>query len=168
MCPFHLRNGKISFLDGEISEENDKFVTIVYRKTTFNGVYTHFESFLPSTHKSSMLYTLVYRCFTLCSDWTKFHRELITLKEIFQRNSYPTSCINKCFKNFLDRLHIIKSTLATVEKKSLCLVLPYVVPISLQVRTKNKKYYEKHCQVRFLNTLVVDTIFPTMVRQRDT
>ena len=72
-----------------------------------------------------MLYNLVYRCFTLCSDWTKFHRELVTLKEIFQRNGYPKSCIDKCVKKFLDRLHMTKPTSGTVEKKPLRLVLPY-------------------------------------------
>ena len=85
-CPFRLRNkknGKKAFLDVEISQENYKFVTTIYRKPTFSGVYTHFESFLPSTHKFGILYTLVYRCFTLCSDWSKFHRELVTC-EIFK------------------------------------------------------------------------------------
>ena len=72
--------GKMSFLDVEISRENGTFVTTVYRKPTFTGVYTHFESFLLSTHKFGVLYTLVYRCFTLCSDWSKFSRELVTLK----------------------------------------------------------------------------------------
>ena len=52
------KNGKISFLDVEISRENGKFVTTVYRKPTFSGVYTHFESFLTSTQKFGMLYTL--------------------------------------------------------------------------------------------------------------
>ena len=80
----------MSFLDVEISRENGKFVTTVYRRRTFSGVYTHLESFLPSTHKFGMLYSLVYRCFTLRSDWTKFNRELVTLKEIFRRNGYPT------------------------------------------------------------------------------
>ena len=126
----------MSFLDVDISRENCKFVTTVYRKPTFSGVYTHFESFLPSTHKVGMLCTLVYRCFTLCSDWTKFHRELVTLEEIFQRNGFPKSFIDKCFTKFLDRLHIIKPTLARVEKKPLPLVLPYLGPIYLQVRTK--------------------------------
>ena len=60
----------------------------------------------------------------------------MTLKEIFQRNGYPKSFIDKCFKKFLDRLHIIKPTSATVEKKALRIVLPYLRPISLQVRTK--------------------------------
>ena len=121
MCPFHLRkrkNGKMSFLDVEISQENGKLVATVYRKPNFSGAYTHFERFLPSTHKFGMLYTLVYRCFTLCSDWSKFHKELVTLKEIFQRNGYPKSFIGKCFKKFLDRLDIIKPTSATVEKKA--------------------------------------------------
>ena len=83
-----------------------------------------------------MLYTLVHRCFALCSDWSKFQRELVTLKEIFQRNVFPKSFIDNCFTNFLDGLHIIKPTSATVEKKALRLVLPYLGPISLQVRTK--------------------------------
>ena len=60
----------------------------------------------------------------------------MTLKDIFQRNCYPKSFIDKCFKKFLDRLHIIKSTLATVEKKPLRLVLPYIGPLSLQIRVK--------------------------------
>ena len=53
-------NGKMSFLDAEISGENSKFVTTVCCKLAFSGVYTHFESFLLSTYKFGMLYTLVY------------------------------------------------------------------------------------------------------------
>ena len=55
------KNGKMSFLDVEISPENGKLVTTVYRQLTFSAVYTHFEIFLPSGHKFCMLYTLVYR-----------------------------------------------------------------------------------------------------------
>ena len=36
------KNGKLSFLDVEVSREKGKFVTTVYRKPTFSGVYTHF------------------------------------------------------------------------------------------------------------------------------
>ena len=92
------KNSKLSFSNEEISRENRKFVTTVYRKPKCSSVYTHFESSLPSTHKFGMFCTLVYTCFTLCSDWTKFHREIVTLKEIFQRNGYPTSFIDNCFK----------------------------------------------------------------------
>ena len=55
----------MSFLDVEVSRENGRFKTAVYRKPTFSGVYTHFESFLLSSNRFGMIYTLVYRCFTL-------------------------------------------------------------------------------------------------------
>ena len=38
-------NGMLSFLDVEASRQQGKFVTTVYRKPAFNGVYTHFDSF---------------------------------------------------------------------------------------------------------------------------
>ena len=110
-----------------------------------------------------MLYTLVYRCFTLCSDWSNFHGELVTLKEIFQRNGYPMSFIDKCVKKFLDRLHIIKPTSATVENKALRLVLPYLGPIFLQVRTKTNAMQNTlhHCkfQVIFKNEKKLSNMF---------
>ena len=56
------KNGKISFLDVEISPGNGKFVTTVNCKLTFSGVYTHFEGCLPSAQKFGLLYTL-YRCY---------------------------------------------------------------------------------------------------------
>ena len=60
----------------------------------------------------------------------------MTLKQLSQRNDYLTSFIDKCHKKFLDRLHMIKLILATVEKKLLRLVLPSLGSISLQVRTE--------------------------------
>ena len=40
-------NGSLSFLDRKISRENNKFVTSVFRKPTFSGVFKNFESFIP-------------------------------------------------------------------------------------------------------------------------
>ena len=54
------KNGKLSFLDEEVSREGNKFATTVCRKPTFSGVYAHFDSFLPTAYKFSMIYTLVF------------------------------------------------------------------------------------------------------------
>ena len=62
---------------------NGKNGTTACSKLTFSCVCTHFESFLLSTNKSGMLYTLVCIYFILCSDQKKFHVELVDLKEIF-------------------------------------------------------------------------------------
>ena len=39
-------NGSLSFLDVKIFCENHKFRTSVFRKETFNGVYTNFISYI--------------------------------------------------------------------------------------------------------------------------
>ena len=62
-------NGLLSFLDVKISRENNKFVTSVYRKPTFTGVFTNFESFIPDIYKRGLIETLLHRSFRLCSNW---------------------------------------------------------------------------------------------------
>ena len=87
LFPFNKKkNGKLSFLDIEVSQKKGKFVATVYGRPTFSGAYTLFESFLPTVCKFGMVYTLAYRCFEICSDWIKFHEELSFLKQIFLKN----------------------------------------------------------------------------------
>ena len=74
------KNGKLSSLYVDVSRERNKFATAVYRKPTFSGVYTHF---LPTTYEFGMIYTSVFRCFPICSNWTNFRNELAFLKDIF-------------------------------------------------------------------------------------
>ena len=52
-------NGNLAFLVVEASRQQDKFVTTVYRKTAFSGMYTHFDSFVSTDFKVGMIYTLV-------------------------------------------------------------------------------------------------------------
>ena len=53
-------NDKLSFLDEEVSRQQGKFVTSVYRKPTFSGIYTYFDSLLSEVYKVGMIYTLAY------------------------------------------------------------------------------------------------------------
>ena len=41
----------ISFLDIKITRDNNKFMTLVYRKPTFSGVFTNFGSVIPKSYK---------------------------------------------------------------------------------------------------------------------
>ena len=130
----------MSFLDVNIIREKDKFITSVYRKPTFSGIYTHFDSFLPSSNKISLLHTLLYRCFRICSDWTKFHLELVKLTDVFKNSGYPENFINNSFKVFLDdNKYRMQEKVITMPKKTLFLVLPYLGPLSLQTRSTLRK-----------------------------
>ena len=46
-------------LDVNVIREQGKFTASVYRRPTFGRIYTHFDSFLPSTYKTGMILTLL-------------------------------------------------------------------------------------------------------------
>ena len=49
----------MSFLDIKITRNNNKFMTSVYRKSSFSGVFTNFVSFIPNSCKYNLLFTLL-------------------------------------------------------------------------------------------------------------
>ena len=75
-------DGRLSFLDTNIVREKGKFVTNAYRKKTFSGVYTNFNSLVTETYKTSLIESLLFRCCNLCTDFVKFHHEINILKKI--------------------------------------------------------------------------------------
>ena len=102
-CLFPLNKKKMEsfhFFRLYVSQEKEKFVTTVYRKPTFSGVYTHFKIFLPTVYgKFDMVYALASCCFKFCSDWTKF----------FSKKEYPLSFTDTCFKTIVDVVHKMSS-----------------------------------------------------------
>ena len=89
----------ISFLNINVFHEKRKFVTSVYQKKTLGDVYTNFNSFIPETYKTGLIKSLLFRCFSLCSDFVKFHHEKNMLKSILYENSWPRD-----FVEILDRV----------------------------------------------------------------
>ena len=109
--------------------------------------------FLPETYKIGLIKSLLFPCFSLCSDFIKFHHEINKLKSILYKNSYPRDMIDKCIKEFLDKILTPKPVVSNVPKKQLIITLPYLDKLSLQIRTginrimKNKLPY---CNVQFV------------------
>ena len=152
------------FLDIAIIREDKTFTISVYRKPTFSEVYTHFDSFLPSTYNFGTVYTLAYRCLRICCSLTKCRNEVVCLKQVFLKYGYPEDFINKYLKTFMDNIHVVKETTPTVEKKPLVLVLPCPGSISLQTTTKLKKSLKNifNCckfQIVFKNKTRLDNNF---------
>ena len=87
-------NGRLAFSDINIFREN------VYRKKTFGGVYTNFNSFIPETYKTGLIKSLLFRCFSLYPAVVKLHHEINILKSILYRNSSPCDFVEKSMKQF--------------------------------------------------------------------
>ena len=104
---FFIEKEKDSYLpssDVNIFRENKKFATNVNRKKTVSGVYTNFKSFIPETYKIALIKPLLFRCFSLHSDYIKFHHEIDKLKSILYKNSYPHDLVDKIIKKILNKL----------------------------------------------------------------
>ena len=130
------KNNTFSFLDINITRQNNQFKTSVYRKSTFSGVFTHYESYVDQSYKKSLIFTLLFRCYSLCSDYTLFHLEVEKLREIFKKNSYPSSIIELSIRTFLNRLYVPKQVYSTAPKKDLLIILPFLGTMSSNFKRK--------------------------------
>ena len=72
-------------------------------KSTFSGVYTNYRSFVATDYKSSLSTSLLYRTFTIVSDYHKLHKEIVKLKSVLRQNGYPMRFLEKIFSKFLDK-----------------------------------------------------------------
>ena len=92
------QNGKINFLDVMLIRTNDTLQTTIYRKSTHNGVYLHWNSFAPRTWKRGTLRTILIQAYKICSteellqnNWNKLKKNSLTYMAI--QNGYLTKWI---------------------------------------------------------------------------
>jgi len=133
-----------SFLDVKITRENNHFSTSVYRKPTFSGVYTNFNSFIPNEYKCGLINTLLFRGFNICSSYEKFHQEVVILKEFLKLNSFPERIIDYNIKKFLNNIFTPKKVQLTAEKKPVLVVLPFLGKISLEIKKRIYRCIKKN------------------------
>ena len=146
-------NNSISFLDIKINRDNDRFLTSVYRKSTFSCVFISFDSYISLPYKSGLTSLLLYRAFKLCSNFEIFHREIIFLKDIFKRKGSPSNFTDKCAKTFLDKIFIEKKVFPVAERKELVSVFPFIGEKSFQLRFRLVKSIQQNLNLCSLNLI---------------
>ena len=144
------QNNSMSFLDVLITRTSDGFKTSVYHKPTFSGVYSNFNRFISEEYKVDLLFTLLFRMFSVVSDFSRFHSEVWHLKEIL-KSAFPTKLIDSCIKNFVSKRLTEKPVTLTAAKIDLVIVLPCLGKLSLDLRTLLKSSISKNlpfCKIR--------------------
>ena len=82
------KDGVLPFLDVKIKKSSNEFLTAVYRKPAFTGLYTNWNSFESTKRKANLVGTLVHRSLKICSK-SKLQEELNQIRSILQQNGYP-------------------------------------------------------------------------------
>ena len=97
-------NNYLSFFDILITRSNGSFSTSVFHKPIFTGLYTNYNSFIPSVYKTGLISSLLNRYFSICSSYFIFDLHLQNLKKILLLNGYPNSFMDTCTRQFLDKI----------------------------------------------------------------
>ena len=71
----------------------------------------------PLNYKVSLVSAIIFRSFTIPSEIPKFHQGIWKIKDIFIKNGYSESFIDKYVKAFLSKVFIAKRIIQTTEKK---------------------------------------------------
>ena len=136
------KDSKLSFLDILITRTEEEFVTSVYRKPTFSGIYQNFKSHVPLVYKYGLIYSLLHRTYMICSNWQLIHEEINNLKGIWMQNKYPLGVINYCIRNFLNKLFIEKTDITTVPKKEFSIILPFMGNDTIFIKNRLNRFFQ--------------------------
>lgn len=76
------KDGCSPFFDIKLTFSWKREIWNVYRKKTFSEVYTNFKSIIHGKYNISLIKSLLFRCFSLWSDFAKFHHEVDKLRSM--------------------------------------------------------------------------------------
>ena len=82
------KDNKLPFLDILVECRLFAFVTCIYRKPTFTGLYLSWDAFAPKSRKVNLIKCLIFRALKICSD-NKIKSEFEQIKNLFLSNGYP-------------------------------------------------------------------------------
>ncbi len=95
--------GKLPFLDVEVTRNESYFSTDIYRKEIASNIILHYHSYHAKTQKIGLIYFFVHRAVKICSSPMSLAREIDFLKRNFLDHSYPIKIINKHFSKAISK-----------------------------------------------------------------
>ena len=141
-------NDSLAFLDVYVSRVvgSGRLITSVYRKPTFSGVYTNYDSFIPTAYKSGLVYILLYRSHRICTNWHQIDIEFNKIRSFMLKNGYPSVLIDKTVSFFLNKLYSTQPSPSATENnvKNYQIILPYLGAFTKRVERKIKQGLKEH------------------------
>ena len=146
-------SSSLPFLVVMVIHSDNTFSTNLYRKKTFTGLYTNFDSLSPIQYKINLISVLIYRAYHICSSYLSLHEQVCSIKRFLQQNQFPIYLINRIIKNFLDRQYSTINKLQNVPKLPVLVLLPYLGVYSVRLKKNLNQFLGKiypHIEFKFV------------------
>ena len=138
-------NHQLAFLDVFVHKTSTAYLTSVYRKPTFSGLYTRWDSFCPQQRRINLIKTLVHRALMISSKC--FLDEIEFIRSTLSKNGYPLSVFDSVVHDVLNMFDRAKR--CTVNKCPVYLCLLYIGSRGENLPV-GKCYFSAAVQVIFL------------------
>ena len=127
---------RLPFMDVSIERVGNDLVRSIYRKLTFTGLYTRWDSFAPTGQKISLIKSLASRALRICSVST-LPEELRRLSTIFVKNGYPSNLVDKIIRGTTVKREVTNDGVDLAEGQQMASVfirLPWMGSVSNKFR----------------------------------
>ena len=122
----------------------------MYRKPTYTGLLTNYNSFTSTNYKKGLIKTPINRTFRINSTWPGFYYDILNLKSVLQKNEFPLKLIDKSISKYLsnnvfkqkenEQMPLLESSKRRFYK------LSYIGNFSIQTKKKLNNIVLKYCK----------------------
>ena len=137
------KNKTLNFLDINIIRNNNEFATSVFRKKTFTGLTTNFNSFIPQIFKLNLISVLTFRGWKICSVPHFLKEELSFITNILFNNGFPKPLIRSQMNQALEKFKKVMLPTTDVQKDKYYLRFQFYGPVSDELKLELNKFVEK-------------------------
>ena len=114
---------------------------------------------MPKSYKRGLVFTLLFRIFSIVSDPAIRIEEVKKLKNILARNAYPYHLLDNWIKRFLDKTNRTTPANNSNEEtniKTVKIILPYLGPITSNLQKELKELFKRSLpnhKIRLINKM---------------
>lgn len=158
----HEKDNQLPFLDTVVKRRIGQYITTVYRKKTFTGVYLNWTSLTARKYKIGLIKGLLNRICRICTTDQDRSLEIDKLKHILILNEYPKVVVDKVIEEELKKENGKEKVEKDIKRY---IVLPYVGPKSDEFSDKlkgliNSNFPQIDFNVAFQTPQTIGSFFP--------
>ena len=101
----HETNSQLPFLDLCVKRNGNYFSTSIYRKPTYTGLLSKYDSFSPILYETNLAAILTYQAYKVRYTFINFDHDFTFVTNILRSNGYPPPFIEKTIKKTLSKLY---------------------------------------------------------------